>query len=82
MRLKPYFLQGSTILIFLKVEDKGGILSSIDRENLKELLQEKFRDSGYTLAPSPEEQMYTQRLYLYMNLCKLNSKSYTFPLLD
>lgn len=45
-----------------KDSDKGGILSGVDREELSQ--------SGYELAPTPREQMYTQRLYLYMNLCK------------
>lgn len=40
----------------------GGILSDIDREFLK--------DSPYTLKPTPREQLYIQRLYLYMNLTK------------
>jgi len=42
--------------------DKGGILSDIDRENL--------RDTDFELAPTPREAMYTQRLYLYMNMTK------------
>ena len=58
------------VLFFLGVNDgnipkssgKGGIISDIDREFLKE--------SEFELAPSPREQMYIQRLYLYMNLTK------------
>ena len=42
--------------------DKGGILSDIDRENL--------RDTDFELAPTPREAMYTQRMYLYMNMTK------------
>jgi len=42
--------------------DKGGILSDIDRENL--------RETDFELAPTPREAMYTQRLYLYMNMTK------------
>lgn len=49
-----------------KNSDKGGILSGIDREALLE--------NGYELAPTPREEMYTQKLYLYMNLCKPTDK--------
>lgn len=57
-------------LFFLGVNDgnipkgtsKGGIISDIDREFLK--------DSEFELAPTPRQQMYIQRLYLYMNLTK------------
>lgn len=45
---------------------KGGILSDIDREYLKE--------SDFELAPTPRQQMYIQRLYLYMNLTKPSEK--------
>lgn len=47
---------------------KGGILSDIDREFLK--------DSGFELAPTPRQQMYIQRLYLYMNLTKPSERLY------
>ena len=40
-----------------KSSSGGGILSDIDREFLK--------DSEYELAPTPRQQMYIQRLYLY-----------------
>lgn len=40
----------------------GGLISDIDREFLK--------NSEFELAPTPKEQMYIQRLYLYMNMCK------------
>ena len=42
--------------------DKGGIISDLDREFLK--------GSEIELAPTPREEMYTQRLYLYMNMTK------------
>jgi len=51
-----------------KSTDKGGILSQIERETLSE--------NGYELAPTPREEMYTQRLYLYMNMCKPTEKLY------
>lgn len=64
------------VLFFLGVNDgnipknssKGGIISDIDREFLKE--------SEFELAPSPRQQMYIQRLYLYMNMTKPSEKLY------
>lgn len=64
-RLKPV-----RALFFLGVNDgnipketsKGGIISDIDREFL--------RESELELAPSPRQQMYIQRLYLYLNMTK------------
>lgn len=58
------------VLFFLGVNDgniprnssKGGIISDIDREFLQE--------SEFELAPAPRQQMYIQRLYLYMNMTK------------
>ena len=63
-------------LFFLGVNDgnipksasKGGIISDIDREFLTQ--------SGLELAPSPRQQMYIQRLYLYMNMTKPSHKLY------
>ena len=64
------------ILFFLGVNDgnipkgsgKGGIISDIDREFL--------RESELELAPSPRQQMYIQRLYLYLNMTKPSQKLY------
>lgn len=64
------------VLLFLGINDgnipgnvgSGGILSDIDREFLQE--------SEYELAPSPRQKMYTQRLYLYMNMTKPSEKLY------
>ncbi len=64
------------VLFFLGINDgnipknvgNGGIISDIDREFL--------RNSDYELAPSPRQKMYTQRLYLYMNLTKPSEKLY------
>ncbi|MCM1027000.1 MAG: helicase-exonuclease AddAB subunit AddB [Roseburia sp.] len=64
------------VLFFLGVNDgnipknasKGGIISDMDREYL--------RDSGLELAPSPREQMFIQRLYLYLNMTKPSQKLY------
>ncbi len=57
-------------LFFLGVNDgnipknasKGGILSDMDREFL--------RDAQVELAPTPRQQMFIQRLYLYLNMTK------------
>ena len=66
------------LLFFMGVNDGaipgsaggGGILSDIDRQFLAEL------DSGVELAPTPRQQMYIQRLYLYMNLTKPTDRLY------
>ena len=58
------------VLIFMGVNDgnipknssKGGIISDMDREFLKE--------SGIELAPTPRQQMFIQKLYLYLNMTK------------
>ena len=62
-------------LFFLGVNDGnipkgsgGGIISDIDREFL--------RESEIELAPSPREQMYIQRLYLYLNMTKPSEALY------
>ncbi|MDE7043463.1 MAG: PD-(D/E)XK nuclease family protein, partial [Acetatifactor sp.] len=64
------------VLFFLGVNDgnipknasKGGIISDMDREFL--------RESELELAPSPRQQMYIQRLYLYLNMTKPSEKLY------
>lgn len=63
-------------LFFLGVNDgniprnasKGGIISDMDREFLQE--------SGLELAPTPRQQMYIQRLYLYLNMTKPSKRLY------
>lgn len=63
-------------LFFLGVNDgnipknasKGGIISDMDREFLQE--------SELELAPTPRQQMYIQRFYLYMNLTKPSKRLY------
>ena len=60
------------VLFFMGVNDgnipsgtgSGGILSDIDRQFLMDL------GTDVEFAPSPRQQMYIQRLYLYMNLTK------------
>ena len=63
------------VLFFLGVNDGnipkssgGGIISDMDREFL--------RESEIELAPSPREQMYIQRLYLYLNMTKPSEALY------
>lgn len=64
------------VLFFLGVNDgnipknasKGGIISDMDREFLIE--------SGTEMAPSPRQQMYIQRLYLYLNMTEPSERLY------
>ena len=64
------------VLFFLGVNDgnipknasKGGIISDMDREFLIE--------SGTEMAPSPRQQIYIQRLYLYLNMTKPSEQLY------
>ena len=64
------------VLFFLGVNDgnipksasKGGIISDMDREFLK--------DSELELAPTPRQQMFIQRFYLYLNLTKPSERLY------
>ena len=64
------------VLFFLGVNDgsipknasKAGIISDMDREFLIE--------SGTEMAPSPRQQMYIQRLYLYLNMTKPSEQLY------
>jgi len=64
--VKALFITGVNDTNIPKSGDKGGILSGTEREALL--------SAGYDLAPSPREEMYTQRLYLYMNMCKPRNK--------
>lgn len=64
------------VLFFLGVNDgnipknasRGGLISDMDREFL--------RQSEIELAPSPRQQMYIQRLYLYLNMTKPSHRLY------
>ena len=66
------------VLFFMGVNDGsipkntsgGGILSDLDRQFLADL------GTGIELAPTPRQQMYIQRLYLYMNLTKPTDRLY------
>lgn len=69
-------LQEIKVLFFLGVNDgnipksgtKGGLISDLDREFLAR--------GEWEMAPSPRQQMYIQRLYLYMNMTKPSEKLY------
>ncbi len=69
-------LKSVKVLFFLGVNDgnipknasKGGIISDMDREFLKE--------SDIELAPTPRQQMYIQRFYLYLNMTKPSDRLY------
>lgn len=69
-------LQEIKVLFFLGVNDgnipktgsKGGIISDTDREFLAR--------GQWEMAPSPRQQMYIQRLYLYMNMTKPSQRLY------
>lgn len=67
-QVKVLFLLGVNDGNIPKSAGKGGIISDIDREFL--------RQSGLELAPSPRQQMYIQRLYLYLNMTKPSDRLY------
>ncbi len=63
------------VLFFVGVNDgnipkekTGGIISDLDREFL--------REAQIELAPTPRQQMYIQRLYLYLNMTKPSQELY------
>ena len=60
--IKALFFVGMNDGNIPKNAGKGGLISDIDREFLQE--------SSYELAPTPRQQMYIQRLYLYLNMTK------------
>lgn len=61
-QIKSLFFIGINDGIIPKSGGTGGIISDIDREFLS--------DAEFELAATPRQQMYTQRLYLYMNMTK------------
>lgn len=60
--IKALFFIGVNDGVIPKSGGNGGIISDIDREFLQA--------SEFELAPTPRQQMYIQRLYLYMNMTK------------
>ena len=67
-QVKALFFLGLNDGNIPKNASKGGIISDIDREFLCQ--------SGLELAPSPRQQMYIQRLYLYLNMTKPSHRLY------
>lgn len=66
--IRTLFFIGVNDGIIPKSGGTGGIISDIDREFLQE--------SDYELAPTPRQQMYIQRLYLYMIMTKPTKQLY------
>lgn len=64
--VKALFFMGVNDGNIPKAGDKRSFLSNMDREKLLE--------KGVELAPTLREEMFTQRLYLYMNLLKPSKK--------
>lgn len=60
--IKTLFFIGVNDGVIPKSGGKGGIISDMDREFLQE--------SEFELAPTPRQQMYIQRLYLYLMMTK------------
>jgi len=67
-KVKVLFFLGVNEGYIPKSTSKGGIISDLDREFLKE--------SGLELSPTPRQQMFIQRLYLYLNLTKPSERLY------
>ena len=67
-KIKVLFFAGVNDGNIPKNTGGGGIISDIDREFL--------REAPYELAPTPRQQMYIQRLYLYMNMTKPSEQLY------
>lgn len=61
-QVKALFFVGVNEGIIPKHNTGGGMISDMDRETIAE--------AGYELSPTPRQKMYTQRLYLYMNMTK------------
>jgi ATP-dependent helicase/nuclease subunit B len=67
-QVKALFFLGVNDGNIPKAASKGGIISDMDREFL--------RESELELAPSPRQQMYIQRFYLYLNMTKPSHRLY------
>ncbi len=61
-QVKALFFIGVNEGIIPKHNTGGGMISDMDRETIAE--------AGFELSPTPRQKMYTQRLYLYMNMTK------------
>lgn len=67
-QVKVLFFMGINDGNIPKSASRGGIISDMDREFLQE--------SELELAPTPRQQMYIQRLYLYLNMTKPSQRLY------
>lgn len=67
-QVKVLFVAGVNEGYIPRVSAKGGLLSSLEREYLT--------GSGLELAPSPRQQVYIQKFYIYLNLTKPSKKLY------
>ncbi len=73
--VKVLFFVGVNDGIIPKKSDKGGIISDLDREFLQTVeidvpTAKGVRKQTIELAPGPRQKVFTQQLYLYMNLTK------------
>lgn len=64
--IKVLFFVGLNDGMIPKNAQKGGIISDVDREFL--------RSDEWELAPTPRQQMFIQKLYLYLNMTKPQDK--------
>jgi len=67
-KIKALFFIGVNDGSIPKTAGGGGLISDMDREFLTEC--------GYEMAPTKRAQMFTQRLYLYMNMTKPAKRLY------
>ncbi|MBP3470370.1 MAG: exodeoxyribonuclease V subunit gamma [Lachnospiraceae bacterium] len=67
-QVKVLFFAGVNEGVIPKHSAGGGMISDLDREYIF--------DAGYELSPTPRQKMYTQRLYLYMNMTKPSEELY------
>jgi len=65
-QVRALFFLGVNDGIIPRSTSKGGLISDLDRE----FLQIPLRRAGQELSPTPRQQMYIQRLYLYLNMTK------------
>ena len=73
-QIRVLFVLGVNDGIIPGSASRGGLLSDFDREFLQG--SEFLKKTGGELAPTPRQQMYIQRLYLYMNLTKPTDRLY------
>jgi len=67
-QIKALFFVGVNDGVIPSAGKGGGLLSEMEREFLL--------GAGHELAPTPKQQLYIQRLYLYLNMTKPSDKLY------